>query len=153
MISRYPDLPGATQLVDTLLHNATNLLSRIYSRIYFPIHSNSLKDIASYLGFRWTHSGASGLYSIMWRSQWERSRDTALRERLVYFDVFCNRRPWRRRPDLIAPDARGTSSMYADAPHASALHSERPSLVFQHFASPVSFRAFRLPSRVQNNAS
>ncbi len=43
--------------------------------------------------------------------------------------------------------------MYADAPHASALHSERPSLVFQHFASPVSSRAFRLPSRVQNNAS
>jgi predicted RecB family nuclease len=32
---------------------ATNLLSFIYARVYFPTYSNGLKEIAGYLGFPW----------------------------------------------------------------------------------------------------
>ena len=39
-------------LADRLLDRSCNVLSLIYSNIYFPTYSNSLKDIGNYLGFR-----------------------------------------------------------------------------------------------------
>ena len=36
----------------------TNVLSEVYSKIYFPTYSNSLKDIAGYLGYDWRTRGA-----------------------------------------------------------------------------------------------
>ena len=43
------------------LGEATNVLTVIYSHVYFPVYTNSLKEIAAYLGFRWTENGASGI--------------------------------------------------------------------------------------------
>jgi hypothetical protein len=37
-----------------MLSNITNVLSIVSSHIYFPTPSNGLKDVASYLGFRWS---------------------------------------------------------------------------------------------------
>jgi predicted RecB family nuclease len=49
----------------------TNVLSQIYSRIYFPTRSNSLKNIGSYLGHVWRTPGATGLDAMAWRGRWE----------------------------------------------------------------------------------
>ena len=54
-------LDGETRAqVSVLLEASTNVHAIVHSHVYFPTHSNSLKDIASYLGFQWTESGASG---------------------------------------------------------------------------------------------
>ena len=46
-----------------------------HSHIYFPLHSNGLKEIGRYLGCTWTDPDASGLKSIVLRSRWEKERD------------------------------------------------------------------------------
>ncbi|MHA2095116.1 MAG: TM0106 family RecB-like putative nuclease, partial [Candidatus Hodarchaeales archaeon] len=61
--------------INRIVTNSVNVLSLIYSSIYFPTYSNQLKDIAKYLGFNWTIEGASGLQSILWRRKWEKTKD------------------------------------------------------------------------------
>jgi hypothetical protein len=46
-----------------------------------------LKQIASYLDFHWTYPGASGLHALMWRSQWDLSRESALKDRLIAYNI------------------------------------------------------------------
>ena len=36
---------------------SVNVLSLIYSRVFFPVHSNDLKSVAYFLGFRWSGGG------------------------------------------------------------------------------------------------
>jgi predicted RecB family nuclease len=56
------------------LESPVNLLSVIFGQIYFPTHSNRLKEIAGWLGFRWSDENACGLQSIIWRHDWEKTR-------------------------------------------------------------------------------
>ena len=86
MAKSYPELiTGATGL-DSLIEKATNVLQVIYAHIYFPTFSNGLKEIASYLGYRWSHENASALDSIAWRLKWEMSKDDELKERLITYN-------------------------------------------------------------------
>jgi predicted RecB family nuclease len=87
MKTRYPEVEGSSALVDELVKTLTNVVSLIYAHIYFPTYSNTLKDIASFLGFTWTHPGANGLYAMMWRFQWELSPERALKDRLVVYNT------------------------------------------------------------------
>ena len=50
------------------LESPVNLLSVIFGQIYFPTYSNGLKEIAGWLGFRWSDRDSSGLQSIVWTS-------------------------------------------------------------------------------------
>lgn len=65
---------------------ATNLLSFIYAQIYFPTYSNGLKEISGYLGFQWSGSPSSGLETIVWRHQWEATRDPAAKQALIDYN-------------------------------------------------------------------
>jgi predicted RecB family nuclease len=62
------------------IDRTVNLTTFIYARIYFPTFSNSLKEIAGFLGFRWSGSLASGLETIIWRHSWETSRDPTAKQ-------------------------------------------------------------------------
>ena len=80
-------LDGETRAqVSVLLEASTNVHAIVHSHVYFPTHSNSLKDIASYLGFQWTESSASGIQSILWRDNWEISRDPSVKEMLMRYN-------------------------------------------------------------------
>jgi predicted RecB family nuclease len=70
----------------TALKGAVNLLSFVFARIYFPTFSNGLKEIARYLGFRWSCSPASGLEAIVWRHRWEVSKDPSLKQALLEYN-------------------------------------------------------------------
>jgi predicted RecB family nuclease len=86
MGKRYPNAEW-TVLLDRLIGSAVNLLSTIYARVYFPTYSNGLKDVARYLGFRWSHPAASGLVALAWRREWEFSRRPDLKERLITYNA------------------------------------------------------------------
>src|SRR5947209_1505244 len=75
MKERYGAAGKNTNLVEQLTAEPVNLLSVIYAQVYFPTYSNSLKEIAQYLGFRWSDAAASGLSSLLWRSRWECTKD------------------------------------------------------------------------------
>lgn len=74
-------------LLDKILKNATNILSMVYSNVYFPTYSNGLEDIARYLGFNWTDGNASGLQSIVWRAEWEKTRDERMKQKLIRYNL------------------------------------------------------------------
>ena len=67
--------------------SARNLVSMVFGQIYFPTYSNSLKEIARYLNFEWSEAEAAGMGSIAWRHAWEKSRATALMQRLITYNT------------------------------------------------------------------
>ena len=50
------------------------------------MHSNGLKAVAGWLGFGWSVSDASGAQTIQWRSEWERSRDSGIKQKLITYN-------------------------------------------------------------------
>ena len=64
-----------------------NLLSYFHSEIYVPSYSNSLKEIASFLGFSWTEPNPSGIKSIVWRQDWEINRSIELKSKLQQYNM------------------------------------------------------------------
>src|SRR3954463_8469026 len=72
--------------IDHILCRSCNILSAIYSHGYFPTRSNSLKDIAGLLGFRWSAEGASGLQALAWRLIWESGKEVSLKQKLLLYN-------------------------------------------------------------------
>src|SRR5262249_38127073 len=70
----------------TAIKGAVNLLSLVFGHIYFPTHSNGLKEIAGFLGFRWSGLPASGLEAIVWRHRWEASRNPSVKQALLDYN-------------------------------------------------------------------
>lgn len=70
-----------------VLGNLVNILSIIYSHVYFPTCSNGLKEVAQLLGSSWTESDASGLQSLVWRMQWEDTRAEELKQKLITYNL------------------------------------------------------------------
>jgi predicted RecB family nuclease len=85
MRDRYSDC--VTPLVEKLIANAINVVSITYAHVYFPTYSNGLKEIADYLGFRWSVVAASGLRTLIWRSQFEQSQDAGLKQKLITYNA------------------------------------------------------------------
>jgi predicted RecB family nuclease len=87
MQARYCAAVEPPAFLDQLIAAAVNVLSVIYAQIYFPTYSNSLKEIAHYLGFQWSERGASGLHTLLWRAQWECSKDASLKQKLLTYNA------------------------------------------------------------------
>jgi predicted RecB family nuclease len=66
--------------------NCLNILSLVYAHVYLPIYSNDLKSVARFLGFKWSAEGASGIQSIAWRTEWERSRNNSIKSMLICYN-------------------------------------------------------------------
>jgi predicted RecB family nuclease len=77
---------GDPDLLARVKASSVNVLSLIYARIYFPVHSNDLKSVADCLGFQWSDPDASGLQAIVWRREWEDSRKEAFKRRLLIYN-------------------------------------------------------------------
>ena len=74
-------------LVDRVLKAQVNVLSLVYSHLYFPTYSNGLKDVARCLGFSWSEEEASGIQSIAWRMSWESTHDDVWRQKLTTYNL------------------------------------------------------------------
>jgi len=85
MSQRYGGPPDAS-VAATAIKGAVNLLSFIFGRIYFPTHSNGLKDIARFLKFSWSDLTSSGTQSIIWRREWEESKILTLKQNLITYN-------------------------------------------------------------------
>jgi predicted RecB family nuclease len=85
MRDRY-NIPPTKSNAAEAIKKSLNLLSVIYSQVYFPIFSNRLKDVCHALGKEWTGSITSGLQSISYRTEWERTHSTHLKTSLVGYN-------------------------------------------------------------------
>ncbi|MGB7463783.1 MAG: TM0106 family RecB-like putative nuclease, partial [Candidatus Acidiferrum sp.] len=86
MCERYGHPPEGSAAAHAI-KSAINVLSFLFAQVYFPTHSNGLKDTASFLGFIWADAGLSGPYSIVCRSEWELLADAARRQRLIAYNA------------------------------------------------------------------
>ena len=88
MKERHPLANDDREFVDRLIDTSINLASCIYGKIYFPTHSNSLKDIGRYLGFSWTWLQASGSASVLLRRKWEiGDADDETKHQLITYNI------------------------------------------------------------------
>jgi predicted RecB family nuclease len=76
----------AKQYLEKIIKSSCNLLSFFYTHIYLPTYTNGLKEIANFLGFRWTDDHASGLQSIVWRKTWEDTHDESMKNKLIIYN-------------------------------------------------------------------
>lgn len=68
-----------------------NVNSFIYGKVYFPIYSNSLKELGKFIGANWSHPKASGLQSLVWRYLWNEKQNPKYQQTLLtYNKEDCN---------------------------------------------------------------
>jgi predicted RecB family nuclease len=77
---------GDPLLLKKIEANSVNVLSLIYSRVYFPVYANGLKSVATFLGFQWTVDGASGLQAVVWRKEWEANKNERAKTALITYN-------------------------------------------------------------------
>jgi predicted RecB family nuclease len=140
MRDRYGSPPDGSIAAEAIA-SPVNLLSLIFATIYFPTHSNGLKENARFLGFEWSDKKADGLQSISWRYLWEQSRDSTLREKLITY----NREDCAalgvvaRALGLITdrePSAGEAPSLSTDVIHVDAIRDHASK--WRPFKSPIS---------------
>jgi hypothetical protein len=76
-----------TQEIATVIEKSFNILSLFSTHVYPPTYTNELKDIASFLGFRWSDEGMSGPKSIVLRENWEMSGDPRHKDALIRYNI------------------------------------------------------------------
>lgn len=79
--------PDDARAIEEMIANAVNVLAIVYKHVFFPTYSNGLKDIGIYLGFKWTSEDASGINSLVWRAQFEQTKDDDFRKRLLAYNL------------------------------------------------------------------
>jgi hypothetical protein len=85
MCERYGE-PLKGSVAGGAIQAAVNLLTVIFARVYFSTFSNGLKEIAGYLGFRWSDLAAAGLQSIRWRHEWETATAPSTKQALLTYN-------------------------------------------------------------------
>jgi predicted RecB family nuclease len=86
VFKRMLPLAGTEDVVHILTEGACNIVAAIHSNVYFPGYSNSLKDIGGYLGCRWSLAEVSGLHTLVWRADWERTKDRKVKAMLLQYN-------------------------------------------------------------------
>jgi predicted RecB family nuclease len=126
--------PGSVRNRETL-----NLLQEVLGQVYFPTYSNGLKDIATWLGFAWSDTSVIGPNSVACRCEWERTRNPALKAKLVAYnaeDCQAAEIVTEALLRLRAPDPWGTSEKEpTEAVYVRSL--KPPWKKFGTFESPV----------------
>jgi predicted RecB family nuclease len=141
---------GRRDLEDRLLKQLLNILSIIYTHVYFPVYCNGLKDIAGYLGFRWTAANASGIQSLVWRRRWEETGSPSLKEALILYNLEdCA--ALKQVTTLVESSNRFLlhsvpTEYFANSFCASQMFGQSGSCFNQHFDGPGIISGLRVPA-------
>lgn len=81
---------GDKMIYKKIIENMVDLLPVLKKSAVLPVYSYSIKNIAKYLGFRWSSEQASGSQSILWYEKWlETKNKKVLQELLRYNEEDC----------------------------------------------------------------
>ena len=119
------------------ISTSINLLSVTFAQVYFPVFSNGLKDIAGFLGCKWSNSQSSGLQSIVWRHQWEVTHGRVFKDALLTYNAEdCQALESFTRRLLDAGTPRTHEDPERNIVHADSLTPEKKTK-WGDFATPV----------------
>lgn len=69
-----------------LISHLNNINKQVYGKLYFPVYSNKLKEVAKFVGADWTAPNASGIQSLVWRHYWNDSQDSQYKSKLITYN-------------------------------------------------------------------
>ncbi len=132
--------------VDRVLERLVNVLSLVYAHVYFPAYSNGLKDVAGCLGCSWTEPGASGVQSLVWRANWEATKDDEWKQKLLTYnreDCIALRTVSEFARSLAASDTQTGHALPADERHPAVERVQDAASLpgpgawaYRHFSDP-----------------
>jgi predicted RecB family nuclease len=73
--------------IEGFMTRLVNVNTFIYGKLYFPVRSNTLKDLGAFVGASWSHPDASGLQSLIWRYRWEETENETYKETLKHYNA------------------------------------------------------------------
>jgi predicted RecB family nuclease len=84
----YPDVVSQEELENFFARPMTKDLyyDVVYKYTDWPLSSYSIKDIATYLGFRWRDETPSGALSIQWYNEYIQKKEPALLKRILEYN-------------------------------------------------------------------
>jgi predicted RecB family nuclease len=136
-----PEAPDVVKAID----RPVNLVSAIFSQVYFPVFSNGLKQVAGSLGFKWSEPDASGLLSVAWRARWNVSKHEDLRQKLITYnaeDCEALTLVAQTITRLATQDTKGTSGPSGPSGETEVVNTDdlRHPLInkWRDFSSPLS---------------
>jgi len=138
MLERYGELPEGS-VAAKAVKSAVNLVPFLFGQVYFPTYSNSIKEIGAWLGCTWSSKSASGTQSIIWRSNWEQSRDPTVKQTLVTYnleDCRALQSIVETLPGICDPDKRNSFDAASTSEVASGDSQSRGGRWGQ-FSSPI----------------
>jgi predicted RecB family nuclease len=124
MKKRY-GIPSALEALLTKLQSSTvDVLAAMTGNVYFPVYSRGLKATGEIAGAKWSDPLASGIQSIVWRQEWERTGNPAFKDSLLRYNrEDCSAlRLVTNRLEAIASDSSGDA---LEIVHAQDLPADR----------------------------
>lgn len=76
----------SAELENKFRNNAVDLHLAVMSSVVLPLYFYGLKDIAKYLGFKWTSEDAGGAESVVWYNQWLEKKDKKIMDKIIQYN-------------------------------------------------------------------
>jgi uncharacterized protein len=87
-LGRLVDRHGvAPYRIDAIVPRLHDLNGHVTESCYLPISSYSLKAVARYLGFEWSHEDSSAVQSVVWFSSWLKSGNRGYLNRAIEYNA------------------------------------------------------------------
>lgn len=80
---RYSRIPELAEFEERLV----DLERVVQDSVVMPLYFYSIKDIAKYLGFKWSSAKAGGAQSIFWYEEWLEKQDRRILEDIVQYNM------------------------------------------------------------------
>ncbi|MDP2602975.1 MAG: TM0106 family RecB-like putative nuclease [Deltaproteobacteria bacterium] len=139
MCERFGEPPEGS-VPDEAINLALNIVSFLFAQIYFPTHSNTLKHVGAWLGWKWSSATPSGTDSIIWRMNWEQSGDLTVKQNLITYNLEdCHALDLLTKALLriCSPDHRRKLEGGADPEVALADSATTRDALWRRFSSPI----------------
>ncbi|MDO1450862.1 TM0106 family RecB-like putative nuclease [Rhodocytophaga aerolata] len=78
---------GYRQLIESIIQKSINLLKEFSENVYPPTYTNSLKEIANFLGFEWQDKDITGYKTIFLYKQWQIEKRNNIKEALIRYNM------------------------------------------------------------------
>ncbi len=73
-------------LEDKFKNNTLDLHLSVVEAVVLPLYFYSLKDVAQYLGFKWSAEDAGGAESVVWYNEWLKTGDQKIMDKIVKYN-------------------------------------------------------------------
>jgi len=87
MSKKHPDVISKDEVEQFFeRHNVIDLYQIVQGKTDWPLSSYSIKDIATYLGFKWRDESPSGALSIQWYNEYIKTKDPEILKRILEYN-------------------------------------------------------------------